>query len=658
MLSVYPMEFIKRTLQPALTALCAMSILLSVFGVPPSGQFWGIGAVLFGSYFAIKSAWESLVERNLDVNFLMLAAAVGSVILGHILEAAVLLFLFSLSSTLESLAMSRTKSAIEGLIKLRPETALRMGDGQDESVPVAALRVGDRVRVLPFEHIPTDGILLGDAASVDQHAMTGESIPVDKTAGDPLLAGTQNLDRMIVMEVTVEPGDTTLEKIVDLVRDAQENKASGEKISSWFGQKYTVFVLFAFLISLGIRLATGQAMEPAAYAALTLFVALSPCALVISTPATTLSALAWAARQGILIRGGEFIEAAGTIDTLAVDKTGTLTRGKPELAEICVCTTVHDHVHASGSMCVDDEACWTGGPTISLEAKDLLRAAAAAEQYSTHPIAQAIVTRAKEFGLDIPEATQVQSVPGLGVIVDLDGETVKIGQRRFFEQNGESLAPDFAVHAEELQSKGMTVAILDFGGRMAALGIADQLRPEAPNVLQQLRTLGIKNMVMLTGDTPETAGAVAAHVSIDSVHAGLFPDDKARIIKGLVDQGSRVMMVGDGVNDAPSLSACQVGVAMGGLGSDIALNAADVVLMNDRLDRLPQLLRLGRTTQKIIRANLIFAGSMVIFLAISTFVVDMVAPQYRSMLLPFAVVGHEGSTVLVILNGLRLLKGP
>lgn len=644
-----------RDLQVVLTALCGLTLVLSFFGLHPALPYL---SVVFGSYFALKAAYGSLRERSLDVNFLMVFAAAGAVALGHPSEAAVLLFLFSLSSTLESLTLARTKNAIEGLIKLRPDNALRVTDGEDETVPVEALRVGDQVRVPPYQAIPADGVLISGESSIDQSAMTGESVPVEKKEGDRVLAGTQNQDRMFVMEVTSAVGDTTLEKIVDLVRDAQENKASGERISAWFGQRYTVFVLIAFGVSLGIRFLLGQETNNALYGALTLLVALSPCAVVISTPASTLSALAWAARNGILVRGGEFIESVGRIDTVLLDKTGTLTSGKPQLVEICVCTGVPETVPSTGSLCVEEDACWSRGATMSDEARQLLRLAASAEQYSTHPIAEAIVRAAREHGVEVPEAQEQRDVAGMGVVAKVDGKSIRIGQRRFFDSPKEGLDPDFVVHAEELQRKGMTVAILEVGGRWAALGLRDEPRPEAPDFLRELKEVGVEEVVMLTGDTEQTAKAVAEELSIGAYRAALLPDDKERTVAAEVERKRTVMMVGDGINDAPSLARATVGVAMGGLGSDVALNAADVVIMQDRLTKIPQLIRFGRRTNAVIRANLIFATGVITFLTLGSMLFDSLFPQYRNLLLPFAVVGHEGSTVLVILNGLRLLKGP
>ncbi len=615
-------------------------------------------AVVFGSYFALAAAWRSVKQRSLDVNFLMVFAAAGSVILGHALEAAVLLFLFSLSSTMESFAMAKTRNAIEGLIKLRPDSATLVSSDGDRTVPVEVLKIGDQIRVLPYDNIPADAKIITGSTTIDQSAMTGESAPAQKGVGDLILAGTQNLESMIVAEVTAEVGNTLLEKIVDLVRDAQDNKASGERISEWFGQKYTYFVLIAFGIMLAVRVLLNQPLDQAGYGALTILVALSPCAVVISTPASTLSALAWAAKNGILVRGGAYIELAGKIDTLAVDKTGTLTAGKPQLTEICVCTGVAETVGASNSICVDEHACWSQGEEMSSESKTMLRFAAAAEQYSSHPIADAIVNRAREMGIDVPEAINATTIPGLGVTATIDGKQVRIGQRRFFESDGKLLEPEFAIHAEELQRNGMTVAILEVEGKMAALGLTDSPRPEARKFLATMRDLGATRQIMITGDTPETAEAVAKQLDMQEFEAGLLPDDKTKLIHQLIQEGRSVMMIGDGINDAPSMATATVGVAMGGLGSDIALNSADVVLMQDRLDKIPQLVQLGRRTNRIIRANLYFASGVITFLAIGSLLGDHYLPQFRNWILPFAVVGHEGSTVLVILNGLRLLWGP
>lgn len=625
----------RRSVQTLLTVLCG----LGLAGGLATGVPWlAYAAVAFGAVFALESAWASIRSRELDVNLLMVLAAIGAVLVGAPLDAAALLFLFSLSNTLEQYAMAKTGSAIAGLIKLRPDRATRVDEAGDVVVPVAELRVGDRIRIKSFEAIPVDGEVESGVTHVDEAAMTGESIPVRKEAGDRLLAGTQNLEGMLVMRVAAEVGTSTLDRVVELVRDAQENKASGERISQWFGQRYTIFVVVAFAVSFAVRLVLGQQLNDALYGALTLLVALSPCALVISTPATTLSALAWAGRRGILIRGGEFLERLGKVKVAALDKTGTLTTGKPRLVELCVCSP-----SPAGGLCREDNACWHGSGLPSPEASAMLRAAAAAEQYSSHPIAQAIVEAARSLGVDVPETLGQQDHQGLGVTATLDGVPIKIGQRRFFD----ALPDAFDKHAGEMRERGMTVAIMEFGGSYAALGLRDEPRPNVAETLTELRRNGIDRIVILTGDNEQTARAIAGELGLSEIYAGLMPEDKTRIITEIEDSGTPTLMVGDGINDAPSLSRASVGIAMGGLGSDITLNAADVVIMQDRIERLPELLRLGRRTTRVIRANLVFAASVIVGL---TF-----ASLFSRLPLPLAVIGHEGSTVLVILNGLRLL---
>jgi Cd2+/Zn2+-exporting ATPase len=644
-----------KDIQSLLTLLCGVFLVAGMFA-PHS--LLPYASVAFGSYFALKAAWSSLRERSVDVNFLMVLAAAGALGVGHPLEAAVLLFLFSLSSTLEALAMAKTQSAIEGLIKLRPDRALRVRPEGDELVPVEELCIDDVVRVPPFEQIPTDGEVTSGSSAANQAAMTGESEPVPKVPGDSVFAGTQNLDGMLLIRVTARTGETALEKIVELVRQAQLHKASGERISAWFGQKYTLFVIGAFAVSLVVRLMMGQPREDALYMALTLLVALSPCALVISTPASTLSALAWSARNGILIRGGKYIEIAGKIDTLALDKTGTLTEGKFRLAEICVCRREHMAVPGGEALCRDEEQCWRGESEMSSESRQALRMAAAAEQYSSHPIAEAVVGAARDWRLDVPEASESVAHAGLGVTARVGDTLVSVGQKRFFEQGGRSLPPEFAKHVTALQRRGMTAVVVNFEDRYSALGLRDSPRPGASEVIDECRQLGVKEVLLLTGDTEETARAVADELGIETVYAGLLPQAKAEIVEAHQGRGRTVMMVGDGINDAPVLAVSALGVAMGGLGSDVALNSANVVLMNDRLQDLPRVIRLGKRTYRIIRANLIFSTAMIVGLAIVTTVFDSFAPGHANWVLPIAVIGHEGSTVLVILNGLRLMRGP
>lgn len=633
----------QRNLRITLTAICgvgALVSLLSAFGVKiPYAVVAAYIAIATGGVFAVQSMWDSLRERQIDVNLLMVLAAAGAAFVGHPDDAAVLLFLFSLSSTLEAFAMGRTKSAIESLMKLRPDTAILVTADGEREVKVETLVAGDRIRIRSFDQIPVDALVEQGQSALNLSAITGESAPIDVTTGDRLIAGTQNLDGVLVATVQSAVGDTTLDKIVALVEDAQEHRASGERISRWFGQWYTIFVLVVFLVSLAVRVGMGATFYESVRASLTLLVALSPCALVISVPATTLSAMAWAAKNGMLVRGGEFIEKAGTITTIALDKTGTLTTGRPALKEICVCSPV---THGK----CEEKACWHGDGAAGDEAKAMLRLAAAAEQYSTHPIADAIVRAAREQNISVPEALDQRVVPGMGIEATIDGKRVRIGQRRYFED----LPDSFAEHLSAIHDKGMTVAILEVEGAFTAMGLVDEPREASSSMIKTLRAMGIKKIAMMTGDNAGTAKAVAGQLELTELHAGLLPEDKTKLIGDLEDSGERVMMVGDGVNDAPALTRATVGVAMGGLGSDVALNAADVVLMTDHVERIPDLVRLGRQTNRTIVVNLVFAGGMIAALTLTS--------MTGQLPLPVAVLGHEGSTVLVILNGLRLLRGP
>lgn len=637
---------ILRDPQVILTVLCGLALVLSFFRIHPSIPYLSVAS---GSYFALRTAWESLRERSIDVNLLMVLAAVGAVVVGQPIDAAALLFLFSLSSSLESLAMARTKSAIESLVKLRPDKAILIRDGAESQVRVEDLKLDDVIKIPPFEAVPVDGVVQEGQSSVDQSAMTGESIPVAKQMGDRLLAGTRNLDSALIVKVASTVGDSTLDKIVALVQDAQENKASGERISTWLGKRYTFFVIAAFAVALGARLAIGEPMQAALYASLTLLVALSPCALVISTPATTLSALGWAARNGMLVRGGEFIEKAGRIDTIALDKTGTLTAGKPKLVEICVCAKSLATVGGPAS-CEGSEACWHGEGNLTPDTRELLRYAASAERYASHPVAEAIRQAARDHGIEAPQADEEFTSPGLGVGARVEGKQVLVGQPGYLRSEGIDIPAEFERHVAKFNDQGMTVALIAVEDQIAAMGFMDIPRPEAEGFVREVRRAGATEIIVLSGDTERTVEVVAGKLGIGRFHGSMLPDEKARAVQELSREGRHVLMIGDGVNDAPPLASAAVGVAMGGLGSDIALNAADVVLMHDRLDRVPQLMWLGKKTNRIIRANLLFAGGVIVALTIWSL--------FGTLPLPLAVVGHEGSTVLVILNGLRVLRGP
>ena len=620
--------------------LAALAGVCLVVNVLTGSPVFAYIAILLGAIEAVPAAWETIRERRLDVETLMLMAAIGSILLNRPTEAAVLLFLFSLSKALEDLTMARTRNAIDALIRLRPSRITVIRDSKEIEVPIEEIVLGETVVLPGFMTAPVDGIVTSGTGSVDNSALTGESVPIAMEPGSTVLAGARNLEFGLRFEATSTVENSTLQKVVDLVTQAQENQGSGERASQWFGERYTWFVLIASVLMFLVKYAFHVPLNDAIYQSLTLLVALSPCALVISVPAASLSAMGWAARNGILIRGGEFIEKAGQVTAITFDKTGTLTSGKPQLVEICLCD------ENPTTQCQEADVCWSGKGEMSAEAKDILGLAAAAEAQSEHPVAHALRGAAAKNGVGGKIADQVETVPGLGIRATVDGKKIEIGQQKMFANE---MPIEFRHHLEEIQARGWTVATIAVNGKLAAMGFEDSPRPTAKFVLALLLKMGIKNLTMLTGDNERTASRVAAELGLTQYKADMMPGDK---VDAIVEIGKteKVMMVGDGINDAPALTKAYVGVAMGGLGSDIALNAADIVLMKDRLESIPEVIALGKRTNGIIKANLFMGGAVIAGLTASSL--------FGILPLPIAVVGHEGSTLIVILNGLRLLGGP
>jgi Cd2+/Zn2+-exporting ATPase len=592
-----------------------------------------LGAYLFAGQQGVKSAIASLREKVLDVDVLMVLAAIGAALVGAPFEGALLLFLFSFSNVLQRYAMDRTRRAIESLLTLRPDTALVKRDGGTVSVPVEDLKIGETVVVKPGGQIPVDGMLSEGSTHVDESSLTGESMPVSKSAGSALFAGTINQSGGIEMEVTKRPEDSALARMVKLVAEAQAEKSRAQRFletaEQWYAMGVILFTIGVFVVP---WLLWGETFAAAFYRAMTVMVVASPCALIISTPATVLSAIGGAARRGILIKGGSHLERASTIDIVAVDKTGTLTVGKPSLTEI---VTPH------GS-CVPTEG-------LNTEAAEILAIAAALESRSEHPLARAIVDAAAS--LEQGSATEFQSTAGKGAEATVGRKRYAIGSERWFrESDAEGFDSLFSL-AKPLQEKGHTCVWFGLreGDRltaMAVLAMADTIRPEARSLTAQLHKLGVKKVVMLTGDQHLVAQSIAVEAGVDEIHAELLPEDKLRVIRELKREGS-VMMVGDGVNDAPALAASDLGVAMGAAGTDVAMETADVVLMGDRLENIPLLLSHSRCARRVLIQNLSFAAAVIIFL--------IIAALGFALPLPIGVVGHEGSTVIVCLNGLRLL---
>jgi len=594
------------------------------------------GAYIFCGQQGVRSAWASLRGGVLDVDVLMVLAAIGAGLVGQPFEGALLLFLFAFSNVLQSYALERTRRAIHSLLKLRPDKALVKHDGGTRLVRVEELNIGDVVLLRPGEHVPVDGMVVEGTSHVDESSLTGESMPVTKAIGNPVFAGTLNQSGGLEFLVTKRAEDSALSRMVKLVEEAQAEKSRTQRFLEQAEQYYaTGVIVFTALVFIVPFFFMGEKFSDAFYRAMTVMVVASPCALVISTPATVLSAIGGAARRGILIKGGSHLERTARIDTVAFDKTGTLTAGKP---------VVTDMADANGAYRLD-------AATLPANLEELLAWTAALEDKSEHPLARAIVKTARARGMKLPPATDFQATAGKGAEATIDRRRLVVGSQRLFLELQASGMEAIASHAEPFARKGKSCVWTGVreGDRVTALGVlalADTLRPEALEIVAGLHALGVKRIVMLTGDQKTVAMAIAEEAGVDEVLAELLPEAKVAAIRALKKDG-RVMMVGDGVNDAPALATSDVGVAMGAAGTDIAMETADVVLMGDKLQNIPLLLATARQAKRVLWQNLAFAGSVIVVLLIAAFGIDLP--------LPMGVVGHEGSTVLVCLNGLRLL---
>ncbi|WP_448576366.1 heavy metal translocating P-type ATPase [Thermomicrobium sp.] len=581
-----------------------------------------------GGAYATYRALRALAQATIDIDLLMILAAAGAAILDAWPEGGILLFLFSLGNALEHYALGRTHRAVRALMELRPETALVVRGGAEYLVPVEDLVPGDEVIVRPAERIPVDGTVLSGDSSVDQSAITGESLPVHKRPGDPVFSGTLNMTGLLRIRVERAVHESTLARIIAIVEQAREQKSRAQRFAEAFQGKYALGVIVVSALAFAVPVALGAPSETSFYRAMTLLVAASPCALVISTPASILSALANAARNGVLFKGSLQLETIGTVDAVVFDKTGTLTVGKPRLTEL---------VPAEGE---------------GIDVQEVLRYVAPVEYRSEHPLGLAIVAHADALGaFDHTLVDRVESLTALvgrGVRAEVAGRTVLVGNELLLREHGIAVPPDLQAVATELRERGRTAVYAALDGRVVAVfGIADVVRPVARQVIAQLRALGIRRLVMLTGDNERAARAIARDVGLEEWRAGLLPEDKVAVVRELQAAGLRVAMVGDGVNDAPALAAADVGIAMGAAGTDVALETADVVLMSDDLTKLPYAIQLSRAARRVIVQNLAIALGVILLLVTSILV--------HGVPLPLAVVGHEGSTIVVVLNGLRLL---
>lgn len=579
-----------------------------------------------GGFYATRQAISSLLQRHVDIDLLMVTAAIGAATIGGWVEGGILLFLFSLGNTLEHYALGRTHRAIRALMELSPEDALVVRDGQEQRIPVDELVIGDTVIVKPSERIPADGKVISGESAVDQSPITGESIPVGKGPGDQVFAGTINGHGLLRVRVERLAQESTLAKIIRIVEEARSQKSRTQRFTDAFEGTYAIGVIVASALAVIIPVVfLGRDFHDMFYRAMTLLVVASPCALVISTPASILSALANGARQGILFKGAVHLENVGAVDTVAFDKTGTLTIGRPRVTDVITCEGVDE--------------------------REMLMLAAAVERLSEHPLGLAVVQYAEELdipSLDDQEITGLQSVPGRGVRAVVRGQTLRIGNEALLESEGVTLPDDLRRQGDALREQGKTLMFIASDRALGVIAVADVIRPVVPAVIEDLHRLGVKRTIILTGDNERAARAIARQVGIDEWRAGLLPEEKLTVIREMQRNGEMVVMVGDGVNDAPALATADIGIAMGNAGTDVALETSDIVLMADDLTKLPYAIELSRRARRVIRQNLTFALTVIVVLVIATLM--------GRVPLPLGVVGHEGSTIIVVLNGLRLLR--
>ena len=569
---------------------------------------------------ALKALWN---EHILDIDLLMIVAAIAAAVVGAVVEGAVLLTLFSLSTTMEERAMGRARRAIEALMELRPETAFRKSvEGAVEEVLAAQLDVGDIVVLRPGARVPADGTVLRGRGALDESTITGESMPVGKEPGGKVFEATVNLDGVLEVQITKSLEQSTVARMIALVTEAQAAKAPSERFSAWFGQRYTIAVLVGSVVALGAFYGLGRDWETALYRAATLLVAASPCAIVISVPAAILSALSAAARGGVLFKGGAALETLAAVDIFAFDKTGTLTTGRAEV---------------------------TGVVALGNSETAFLSTLASVEAHSEHHIAETLRREAARRGLVLHDVHDVKAIPSAGIIGRNADGPVWAGNRRMADMMGASLDQDalrvFQDGAETVVYLGRETRIL------GAVSVADKLRDTSAGALAALRASGVKTIAMMTGDRRAVALRIGRALGLkpDEIYAEMLPQDKVRLV-GEIAEGRKIAFVGDGVNDAAALARADVGIAMGAAGSEVALQAADVALLSEDMERLAAAHRLSKRTVSIIHQNLI--------LAIGAMLLLVTGAAFLELPLALAVLGHEGGTVLVVLNGLRLLSDP
>ncbi|MGY9067841.1 heavy metal translocating P-type ATPase [Streptomyces sp. CAS3] len=609
----------------------AASLVLFLVALPlylAGAPAWAWGP-LFAAVYA-SGGWEpgwaglrALREKTLDVDLLMVVAALGAASIGQILDGALLIVIFATSGALEAIATARTADSVRGLLDLAPATAARLADdGTEETVPTGQLSVGDVILVRPGERVGADGRVLAGSGEVDQATITGEPLPVAKGPGDEVFAGTLNGTGALRVKVERDPSDSVIARIVAMVEEASGTKAPTQLFIEKVEQRYSIGMVAATVALFALPLLFGAALRPTLLRAMTFMIVASPCAVVLATMPPLLSAIANAGRHGVLVKSAVVMERLGQMDAVALDKTGTLTEGAPRLTDV-------RPLPASG-----------------LAEDEVLRLAAAAEHPSEHPLARAVVDAARARGLDIPPVEDFDSAPGTGVTAVVDGASVAIGSPARLLGGGRPHPA--SVVAAGLEDEGRTAVLVTVDGEpVGVLGIADRPRPDAAATVAALTALAGAAPLLVTGDNPRAAARLAEEVGITDVRAGLLPQDKVAAVQDLARSGRRVLVVGDGVNDAPALAAAHTGIAMGRAGSDLALETADAVILRDELATVPAVVRLSRRARRLVVQNLVIAA---------VFITGLVVWNLAGTLpLPLGVAGHEGSTVIVGLNGLRLL---
>ncbi|HEY2087195.1 MAG TPA: heavy metal translocating P-type ATPase [Mycobacterium sp.] len=600
--------------------------LAAQFGGAPAWLWWALYLACYvtGGWEPALAGLQALRGKSLDVDLLMIVAAIGAAAIGQVLDGGLLIVIFATSGALEAFLTQRTADSVRSLLDLAPDSATVITEsGHETVVDAAVLSVGDVIVVRPGERIGGDGQVIAGASDVDQASITGEPLPVAKNPGDEVFAGTLNGTGVLRIRVDRASADTVIARIVTMVQEASATKAKAQLFIEKVEQYYSIGVVAATLAVFFIPLGLGAAVQPALLRAMTFMIVASPCAVVLATMPPLLAAMATAGRNGVLVKSAVVMEQLGAITAVAFDKTGTLTQGTPQLTDVeTLDETRHD---------TDIVLTW----------------AAAAEHPSEHPLAQAIVAAATERGLRLPTAQDFNSAPGRGVGATIDGHNVEVGSPRHLLSDAQTSAWITATVAD-LEAAGKTVVIV-VADRVPAgiLALADQLRPGAADTVAELAALTGTAPALLTGDNARAANTLAAHIGITDVRAGLLPQDKVTAVRDIEDAGRQLLLVGDGVNDAPALAAAHTGVAMGRAGSDLALETADAVIVRDDLATLPAVIALSRRARRIVIANLTIA---------TTFITGLVLWDLLGHLpLPLGVAGHEGSTVIVGLNGMRLL---